>query len=91
MFIKTTRKPLKYTIYTQRVEDNWQDAWIKAVNLTSYDKAHEYAMTCTSINRMNCRVVVTRGGKFEYEKQYFDQSGCMFNQIRHAKIEGIAI
>ena len=59
--------------------------WLTSATLTSWNKAHEYAMN-TSDNGLDCAMVVTRGGEFEYEKRYYDQSGCAVNQIRKKAI-----
>lgn len=71
------KKRLKYTMISRRPGGEW----LTGSTLTSYAKAHEYAMN-TSNEGLDCTMLVTRGGEFEYEKRYYDQSGCAINQVR---------
>lgn len=66
MFIKTKRKPLKYTMMIRLPRGEW----LTGSTLTNWNKAHEYAMS-TSNNGLDCTIIVTRGGQFEYEKCYY--------------------
>ena len=77
MFVKTKRKPLKYLMLTRCNGGEW----VTGSTLTNWNKAHEYAINASN-DGFDCAMVVTRGGKFEYEKRYYDQSGCAINQIR---------
>ena len=66
MFIKTIRKPLKYNIMVRCPGGEWIDG----PTLTSYDAADEY-MSATLKGKLDCAIVVTRGGQFEYERRCY--------------------
>ncbi len=66
MFIKTKRKPLKYTILSRVVGFEWKTSTV----LTSYNAAYKYVIE-TLDSGLDCAMVVTRGGQFEYEQQYY--------------------
>ena len=63
------KKPLKYTMISRLKFGEW----ITGSILTSFKKAHEYAMN-TSNEGLCCVMHVTRGGEFEYEKRYYGLS-----------------
>lgn len=80
MFVKTKRKPLSYKVVILLKTGGW----IEAIILTSFKSANDFSISLSNDGK-NCAMIVTRGGKFEYEKMYYDQSGCAINQIRKGK------
>jgi hypothetical protein len=68
MFIKTVRKPLKYTMITRLPGGEW----LTGSTLTSWNKAKDYANKATK-EGLDCTILVTRGGYFEYETRYYSE------------------
>ena len=76
------KKRLKYQMLFRFPGGEWTTGTIH----TSYDKAREYAMNASN-GGLDCAMVVSRGGQFEYEQRFYglDEQQRFIQGLRKGK------